>query len=84
MDEIRQLSNIELLLGIVAGLVPVFVAWIKRPRQKILERGDNPHGHGFSTSGDYRRTDGTSAKRLKIYNGRIGPAPFSRTVSSWG
>ena len=64
-------SDLLILGSIITGLAAIIGAWIMRPRERILERGDNPHGHGFSFSGNWERTDGTSAKRLRLYNGRM-------------
>ena len=64
--------SVQFVLGIMGGLVPIVVALIKRrPREKVLKRGDHPRGGGFSISGDYKRTDGTPARRLRLYNGRM-------------
>jgi len=72
MDTIGAALNEPLVLGaIVTGLVAIVVARIKRPRQTTLERGENPYGHGFSVTGSWERTDGTPAKRLRLYNGRM-------------
>lgn len=68
--------EMETVIGMLAGATPLLVAWISRkPRVKMLEKqsADDARFRGVTVTGGsvMKRTDGTKAHRLRVFDGRV-------------
>lgn len=68
--------KMETVFGLLAGATPLLVAWISRiPRVKTLENKstDRARFGGIEVTGGsvMKRTDGTKAHGLRIFDGRV-------------
>lgn len=68
--------DMETAFGVLAGATPLLVAWISRKsRVKMLKKQstDSARFAGTEVTGGrvVKRTDGTKAHRLRVFDGRV-------------
>jgi len=71
-----MMVEIETIIGVLAGATPLLVAWISRqPRIKMLTKQSTDPGRlaGVRVTGGrvVKRSDGTKAQRLRVFDGRV-------------
>ena len=68
--------DMETVIGVLAGATPLLVAWISRKsRVKMLNKQptDPERFAGVTVTGGrvVKRADGTKARRLRVFDGRV-------------